>query len=158
VEAFLDLDNLDADMLRRALALYLRAAFPDGLPEDRRPMIRLPVQGSLPEVLRGSSFEPVSLADDGSRIDIWRLPIGTRDSDRVKFCLKRVSLSDEFLFNVDIHDLYLSRPDGEESEDERREREASEVLKRKVESEWAAAGLPTFVKYMEDYLDRSEGG
>jgi hypothetical protein len=154
----LDLDNLTPDMLRQALALYVRAAFPDGIPDDRREMIRLPAEGTLPEILRASAFEPVSLADDGSRPDIWKLEIGAATSPRVKLCLKRVSLSDEFLFNVDIHDLYLSRPEGEESEEERREREGSEVLKRGVEDEWMKAGLPTFVKYMEDYLERGSSG
>ena len=82
--------------------------------------------------------------------------IGSVASDKVKFCLKRVSLSGDFLFNVDIHDLYLSRPDGRETEEEQREREASEILKRTVEDAWAAAGLPTFVSYMESYLDERE--
>jgi hypothetical protein len=149
----LDLDNLTADMLRQALALYLREAFPDGVPEEKRPMIRLPLEGTLPEILAASAFEPVSMAeDDTSRPDIWKLPIGSVTSDRMKFCLKRVSLSEEFLFNVDIHDLYLGG-DREETERERTDREASERLKQRVEESWAAAGLPTFVKYMEDYLN-----
>jgi hypothetical protein len=149
----LDLDNLTPDMLRQALALYLREAFPDGLPESKRALAKIPSEGTLTEILRASAFEPITLGDTGERPDIWSLPIGCPGSDRVKFCLKRVSLSEDFLFNVDIHDLYLGRPDGEESDAERREREAGEVLKRTVEDAWTKAGLPTFVKYMEDYLD-----
>ena len=76
----------------------------------------------------------------------------------MKLCLKRVSLSEDFIFNVDIHDLFSNRPDGAETEEERVEREDSEALKRRVEDAWSAAGLPTFVSYMEAYLDRREGG
>ncbi len=152
----MDLDNLTSDMLRQALAIYLREAFPDGLPDAVREQVRLPVEGDLPEILRQSAFERVSLADDDSRPDIYKLNIGSHTSPLMKFCMKRVSLSETFLFNVDIHDLYLCRPDGEESEEERASREGSEKMKRRVEELWGEAGLPTFLKYMEEYLERSE--
>jgi hypothetical protein len=155
----LDLDNLTPDMLRQGLALYLRDAFPDGLPDDLRPLGRLQAEGTLPEILANSAFLPISLVeDDASRPDIYRLAIGSVDSTRVKLCLKRVSLSEDFIFNVDIHDLYSNRPDGAETEEEHRERKASEALKRKVEDAWSTAGLPTFISYMEAYLDSREGG
>jgi len=149
----LDLDNLTPDMLRQALAIYLREAWPDGLPEEVRDQVRLPAEGGLPEILRRSAFERVSLAEDDSRPDIYKLNIGSHTSPLMKFCVKRVSMSETFLFNVDIHDLYLCRPDGEETEEERASREASEGLKRRVEELWGEAGLPTFLKYMEEYLE-----
>ena len=152
----MDLDNVTPDKLRQALAIYLREGFPEGLPDDVRDRVRLPVEGSVETMLRAADFVRVSLADDDSRPDIYKLEIGSHTSPRMKFCVKRVSLSETFLFNVDIHDLYLCRPEGEESEDERREREASEKLKRRIEELWGDAGLPTFVKYMEDYLAQSE--
>ncbi len=152
----MDLDNLTSDKLRQALAIYLREAFPDGLPEEVRAQVRLPAEGELPEILRQSSFERVSLAEDDSRPDIYKLNIGSSTSPVMKFCLKRVSMSETFLFNVDIHDLYLCRPDGAETEEEKASREASERLKRRIEELWGEAGLPTFLKYMEEYLDSEE--
>jgi hypothetical protein len=153
----LDLDNLTPDMVRQALAIYLREGFPDGIPEATRSRVRLPVAGTVPEMLDEAGFVKVSLAgEDTSRPDIYKLEIGSHTSPRMKFCVKRVSLSETFLFNVDIHDLYLCRPEGEETEEERGEREASEKLKRRIEELWGQAGLPTFLKYMEDYLDQTE--
>jgi hypothetical protein len=151
----LDLDNLTADKLRQALALYLREAWPQGLPPEKRAMAILPAEGSLPEVLRASAFEPICIVEGGTRPDIWMLRVGSAVSPRVKLTLKRVSLSEDVLFNVDTHDLYLSRSPGEETEEERRECEEAEALKRRVEEAWGAAGLPTFVTYMQDYLDRA---
>ena len=142
-------------MLRQAVALYVRDAFPGGLPDDRRSLGRLAAEGTLLEILDESAFQPISLTNDDARADIFKLAIGSESSPHVKLCLKRVSLSDDFLFNVDIHDLYSSRPDGAETDGERREREASEILKRKVEDSWASSGLPTFVSYMAAYLDRA---
>ena len=111
----MDLDNLTADMLRQALALYVREAWPDGLPPAKRELVRLRARGTLPEILRESAFVPISLAEEGTRTDIWKLPLGSAVSSRVKMTLKRVSLSDEFLFNVDTHDLYVGRATTEET-------------------------------------------
>ena len=153
----MDLDNLTPAMVRQALAIYLREAFPDGLPDHVRDRVRLPARGTVAEMLEQGGFAKISLSgEDTSRPDGYKLEIGSSTSSRMKFCVKRVSLSETFLFNVDIHDLYLCRPEGAETEEERREREASEVLKKRIEEIWGQAGLPTFLKYMEEYLDATE--
>jgi len=148
-----DLRGLRLDLLRRATEIYLGLAYPSGkVPEavERRLAWR---EGCTADVLlSGPPFERAGKAV-GRPAPIYALRLGNQRYPHMKLQIQPWLNQAGFMLSVNTHDqvtgLDGSRVDAElfralQSENQR--------LKEAIEETWDNAGLPTFLRYLRDYI------
>src|SRR5690606_6837451 len=63
-----------------------------------------------------------------------------------------------FLLSVNTHDQVVPPdPDSPQADAFRALQASNQRFKQDIEAAWAAAGLPTFLSYLKDYIDHEEG-
>ncbi len=146
------LAGLSLELLRRAVSIYLEIAYPGGEPPAavRRRLDWGP--GLEPAALvAGPPFERVGQAPNEKLI--YTLRLGNARYPHMKMQIQPWYARDGFLLSVNTHDHALSldprAPDAAafmalQAENQR--------LKVEIEQAWDAAGLPTFPRYLRDYL------
>jgi len=134
------LEQMTPAHVRRAVALYMTHAFPDG-GEARRPanVRELEDVADIHRLL--ARFERVH-ADDGG-FERFALRLGNARYPFMKFVVQEHLVDDEYFFSVDTHDNLEIRPDNPDYEEWERLKTYNRELKRKVEAAWESAGLPT---------------
>ena len=148
------LPGLPLDLLRRAVEIYLEIAYPNSEPPPavRRRLDWTPglEAGAL---LARPPFERVGKAPLEKRI--FALRLGNARYPHMKLQIQPWDARDGFLLSVNTHDHALAldpaAPDAEafmalQAENQR--------LKVEIEQAWDEAGLPTFPRYLRDYLAR----
>jgi hypothetical protein len=146
--------QLSWDMLRDAIAIYLKHAYPNGqLPEVVEKRIALDPNRSISELLAASPFENY-VAEAPFHCTVHALRLGSVDYPHLKMEVRPYTNHAGFVFGVNTHDQFISpdakMPDADRwREVVRRNRE----LKQAVERAWAAANLPTFRTAMQEDLD-----
>ena len=134
------LEHLTPAHVRRALDLYLAAAWPRGM--GSTPAISL-------EELRGSSeleqlfgrFEKVE--GGGGGLKRYALRLGNDRYPFMKFVVQEHLVNGEYFFSVDTHDQLEIRPDNPEYPEWQRLKTYNRRLKLEIEEQWDRAGLPT---------------
>ena len=136
------LDQLTPAHVRRAVDLYMRAAWPD--PERANPWFdpkRLEGVNRLEELF--TLFTSASDKQDGPHCQRYTLRLGNAQYPFMKFVLQEYLVDHEYFFSVDTHDD-LDIPEGSPDYDAWLElRERNRALKSRIEGDWAEAGLPT---------------
>jgi len=136
------LDQLTPAHVRRAVDLYMRAAWPD--PQRANPWFdpgRLEGVNSLEELFL--LFTSSADKQDSPHCQRYTLRLGNAQYPFMKFVLQEYLVDHEYFFSVDTHDD-LDIPEGSPDFDAWIElRERNRDLKRSIEAEWAEAGLPT---------------
>lgn len=139
---------ISAGVLRQAIGVYVRIAYPAGaLPpvvqQRVDPIQALPENELVPE----QHFE---VMQKDPRLLALRL--GQPMYPHMKLVIEP-NPSGGYLLRADAHDTHLHAPPG--SPDEKflmMIRTANKELTEKIEAEWVSAGLPTFRQYLREQL------
>ncbi len=148
-----DLETLRVDALRRAVQIYLERAHPHGPPPAavlRRLSWLDNAADSAPPAC--PPFERVSRAE-GDSSSIYALRLGNHRYPHMKLQVQPWPNPAGFLLSVNTHDQVLALdPNDADVEAFRSLQVENQRLKEEIEAAWDAAGLPTFLRYLRDYL------
>lgn len=149
-----DLNGLRLDLLRRATGLYLDLAYPGRvIPEVVRRRLNWAEDRTAGELLNGPPFERAD-ASPGRQTPIYALRLGNHRYPHMKLQIQPWPNEAGFMLSVNTHDqvagVNLSESDARafrELQDE------NQRLKEAIERAWDEAGLPTFLRYLRDYIE-----
>jgi hypothetical protein len=148
-----DLRGLRIDLLRKAADIYLRLAYPAGDPPDavlRRTNWREDCTADV--LLKEPPFERAGKAP-GRPSPIYALRLGNHRYPHMKLQIEAWHNEAGFLVSVNTHDqvtgIDLCAIDAEAFRNLQAE---NQRLKEAIEAEWDRAGLPTFLRYLKDYI------
>jgi hypothetical protein len=152
------LQGLRLDLLRRAAGLYLEAAYPAGdIPEVVRRRLEWRDEGSAPETLTESPFERAGKAP-GQSTPIYALRLGNHRYPHMKLQIQPWPNDAGFMLSVNTHDQVAGMTLSEGDAQAFRELQAeNQRLKEAIEQAWDDAGLPTFLRYLRDYIESRRG-
>ena len=145
-------DGLKLDTIRRAVAIYLQIAYPASEPPPavRRRLV-WPEAKDLGSLVSHAPFERVGRTPDNE--PIFGLRLGNARYPHMKLQIQPWDIKDGFLLSVNTHDHALTldpkAPDAAafmelQSENQR--------LKLAIENAWDQDNLPTFPRYLRNYL------
>jgi len=154
VSEHLELQAIRVDLLRQAVEIYLGVAYPDGeLPEVVRRRLEWPAECDAQALLTNPPFEPGSRPRPG-RPPVFALRLGNARYPHMKLQVQAWPNQVGFLLSVNTHDQVLAlEPDSGEVEAFRALQAENQRLKELIELAWDRAGLPTFLRYLKDYID-----
>jgi hypothetical protein len=153
-----DLQGLRLDLLRQAVELYLDLAYPARVvPEIVRHRLNWPEGCPADQLLNGHPFERAGKAP-GRQTPIYALRLGNHHYPHMKLQIQPWSNDAGFMLSVNTHDQVaggaLSGPDAEAF---RALQAENQRLKETIEQVWDQAGLPTFLRYLRDYIASRRG-
>jgi hypothetical protein len=140
-----------AEELWRAIDTYLAVAYGAELPRMLQPRLAS-LRALPPERLYGSGeFEPVS-------DHALALRLGNRNYPHMKLVIEDSPDGATAMYRVDTHDVHCCpQPGSGEYGAFRALMADNERVARAVEGAWAAEGLPTFKRFLEEDLARRTG-
>lgn len=149
-----DLQRLRLDLLRQAVRLYLELAYPSGsVPEAVRRRLQWREGCSPSELLAEPPFERAGKAP-GRQSPIWALRLGNHRYPHMKLQIQPWPNEAGFMLSVNTHDqvagVNLSEVDAQAFRDLQAE---NQRLKELIENAWDDAELPTFLRYLRDYIE-----
>ena len=144
--------GLRPDLLRRAVEVYLRIAYPGSEPP---PAVRKRLDWAegldSGELLARPPFERVSKPADEK--PIFALRLGNARYPHMKMQIQPWDSKDGFLLSVNTHDHALAiDPNAPDADAFMALQAENQRLKIEIEQGWDEAGLPTFTRYLRDYL------
>jgi hypothetical protein len=140
------------DVLRRAIEIYMADAYPSGVIPDavRRRLEWDPSRGP-DELLTHPPFEKVGKTPDGGPIVALRL--GNLRYPNMKLQIQPWGGSHGFLLSVNTHDQVLALDPNAPDVDAFRALQAeNQRIKQAIENAWDEACVPTFLRYLRDYI------
>jgi hypothetical protein len=154
----IDLSKLRIDDLRRAVAIYLELAYPSGeLPEPVRRRLAWPEDVDVVRLTSGLPFERVTPPGE-DRVVTYALRLGNARYPHMKLQVQPWSHSAGYLFSVNTHDQLLAPvPDAADADAFRALQVENQKIKEAIEAAWDRAGLPTFLRYLREYIDAQAG-
>ena len=146
--------GLRLDLLRRAVEIYLGIAYPGSEPP---PSVRKRLDWTrgvdAGELLTRPPFERVSKPTDER--PIFALRLGNARYPHMKMQIQPWDAKDGFLLSVNTHDHALAiDPNSPDADAFMALQAENQRLKVEIEQAWDEAGLPTFPRYLRDYLAR----
>jgi hypothetical protein len=149
-----ELASLRLNTLRQAVALYMSRAYPVGDPPEvvcRR--LDWPDGVDASTLLTHAPFERANRPGTNA-LPVYALRLGNARYPHMKLQVQPWPNSDGFLLSVNTHDQVLSiDPASSDAEAFRALQGENQRLKESIEQAWDDAGLPTFVRYLKDYLE-----
>ncbi len=148
-----DLRDLRLDLLLRATEIYLSLAYPSGVvPEAVKRRLAWPEGCTPDELLSRPPFERAGKAF-GRPAAIYALRLGNHRYPHMKLQIQTWLNNAGFMLSVNTHDqvtgLDLSAVDAQAFRELQAE---NQRLKEAIEETWDDAGLPTFLRYLRDYI------
>jgi hypothetical protein len=145
--------SLRLDLLRTAVETYLKVAYPSGdVPEVVRRRQVWPEGLCAEEVLAGPPFERAGKVP-GQQTSIYALRLGNARYPHMKLQIQPWSNSAGFMLSVNTHDQVAGLDLGAADAQAFRELQAeNQRLKETIEQSWDEAGLPTFLRYLREYI------
>jgi len=153
-----DLSALKVDELRQAVSVYLSLAYPKGdLPDSVRRRLVWKDEGETDNLLNAPPFERAGKhKTTGS--PIYALRLGNSHYPHMKLQVQPWPNDAGFMLSVNTHDQVLSLdPDSADMPAFREIQEENQRLKEAIEQAWDHAGLPTFLRYLREYIERRAG-
>jgi len=148
-----ELCGLRLDLLRRAADIYLRLAYPGGVVPDvvqRRLLWREGCQAE--ELLKAPPFERVGKVP-GRPTAIYALRLGNYRYPHMKLQVQPWPNDAGFMLSVNTHDQVggfdVGGADVQAFHDLQAE---NQRIKEAIEHAWDEGGLPTFLRYLSDYI------
>lgn len=153
-----NLHGLRLDLLRRAAALYLELAYPSGaIPEVVRRRLEWREEVAAEELLGKPPFERAGKVP-GQQTPIYALRLGNHRYPHMKLQIQPWPNEAGFMLSVNTHDqvagINLNETDALAFRDLQAE---NQRLKEAIEQAWDEAGLPTFLRYLRDYIESRRG-
>jgi hypothetical protein len=148
-----DLQGLRLDLLHQAVAIYLDLAYPAGVvPEAVRRRLSWREDCPADELLSGPPFERAGKAP-GRQTPIFALRLGNHRYPHMKLQIQPWPNDAGFMLSVNTHDQVAGVTlDGGDAEAFRDLQAENQRLKEAIEQAWDEAGLPTFLRYLRDYI------
>jgi hypothetical protein len=150
-----DLQHLRLDLLRQAVDVYLALAYPSSQPSEavRR---RLNWDSTLDAatLLSKPPFERAAKPGGGVGPPIFALRLGNSRYPHMKLQVQPWPNAAGFLLSVNTHDQVLAiDPNSPDAEAFRGLQAENQRLKESIEQAWDQAGLPTFLRYLREYIE-----
>ena len=148
------LPDLTLDELRRAIAIYLKIAYPTSEPPPavRRRLDWTPGLAAC-DLLARPPFERVGKPPQDK--PIFALRLGNSRYPHMKMQIQPWDARDGYLLSVNTHDHALSLDPAAPDADAFMALQAeNQRWKVEIEQAWDEAGFPTFPRYLRDYLAR----
>lgn len=149
-----DLQHLRLDLLRRAVDVYLALAYPASPPPEavRRRLNWDPTLDAA-MLLSQPPFERAAKPGGGVGPPIFALRLGNARYPHMKLQVQPWPNAAGFLLSVNTHDQVLSiEPHSPDSDAFRGLQAENQRLKESIEQAWDQAGLPTFLRYLREYI------
>ena len=153
-----DLRELRLDVLRQAVDIYLAHAYPSGEPpEVVRRRLDWPAEADAATLLSRPPFERSSKPGSEGPL-IYALRLGNARYPHMKLQVQPWPNPAGFLLSVNTHDQVLALDPNDRDADAFRALQAeNQRIKEAIELAWDQAGLPTFLRYLRDYLAAQPG-
>ena len=144
--------GLRLDTIRRAVAIYLQIAYPGGEPPPAvRRRLDWTAHADMGDLVRNPPFERVARTPDNQ--PIFGLRLGNARYPHMKLQLQPWDAKDGFLLSVNTHDHALSfDPNGPDAAAFLALQAENQQLKVAIEQAWDRDELPTFPRYLRNYL------
>lgn len=156
-----DLRNLRVDALRDAVEIYLHHAYGSNpLPEAVMRRLNWPEGVSADSLLSAAPFERSGKNKSNGSL-IYALRLGNARYPHMKLQVQPWPNHAGFILSVNTHDQVLSLdPDAADLPAFREIQAENQRLKVLIEQAWDEAGLPTFLRYLREYIEHraSDGG
>lgn len=151
--------GLDPGALRSAVAIYLREAYDvSNVPEAVKRRLGWSDETPVAESLAKPPFERVCSPDQGESA-IYALRLGNTRYPHMKLQIQSWPNSEGYLLSVNTHDQVLAQsPSMRDLDAFRTLQTENQRLKERIEQAWDEAGLPTFLRYLRDYISKQHGG
>jgi hypothetical protein len=153
-----DLQGLQIDVLREAARIYLALAYPeDHLPEAVRKRLEWPPEADAVTLLAKPPFERTGKNRSSGAI-IYALRLGNAHYPHMKLQIQPWPNQAGFMLSVNTHDQVLALdPNSNDMPAFRLLQAENQKLKEAIEQAWDDAGLPTFLRYLRDYIGQRGG-
>jgi len=148
------LPQLRIDVLRRAVEVYLGIAYDGCTPSEVvRSRLEWPAEADAAALLTRPPFERVGKAGPGAQ-GIYALRLGNARYPHMKLQIQPWPNATGFLLSVNTHDQVLSLdPNAADASAFRALQSENQRLKEAIELAWDQEGLPTFLRYLRDYIE-----
>jgi hypothetical protein len=153
-----DLRGLRLDLLRSASEIYLRLAYPAGVvPTVVQRRLVWPEVTAADELLNSPPFERAGKAP-GRPAPVYALRLGNHRYPHMKLQIQPWPNIAGFMLSVNSHDQVSGLEAGGEGAQAFRELQTeNQRLKEAIEQAWDDASLPTFLRYLRDYIKSRAG-
>jgi hypothetical protein len=151
--------GLDLSALRRGVAIYLDRAYRNSnVPEAVKRRLAWPEEAPAGEVLSHAPFERVQSPEQGESA-IYALRLGNARYPHMKLQVQSWPNAEGYLLSVNTHDQVLAQnPNMRDLEAFRALQAENLKMKEEIEQAWDEAGLPTFLRYLRNYLSQQSPG
>jgi len=149
-----ELQGLRIEILRRAVDIYLALAYPASPPSDAARRRLVWSEGDdMPTLLSRPPFERAS--QSGQRgASIYALRLGNMHYPHMKVQVQPWPNVAGFLLSVNTHDQVLGlEPEAADLPAFRALQAENQRLKETIEQAWDLEGLPTFLRYLREYIN-----
>ncbi len=153
------LSGLRLDLLKKAVELYLKIAYPDSeIPASVSRRLIWPETASNAELFSKPPFERAGKSASNSEM-IYALRLGNRRYPHMKLQIQPWANPEGFMLSVNTHDQVAGLDVGPADAEAFRDlQEDNQRLKERIERAWEEEGLPTFLNYLREYIEtRAQG-
>lgn len=156
-----DLQNLRIDVLRQAVAIYMAMSYPEGvLPANVAGRLNWPDEADTERLLGKPPFETAG-TNKSTGTPIFALRLGNARYPHMKLQIQPWPNSSGFLLSVNTHDQVLALdPNAQGLPAFKEIQTENQRLKEVIEQAWDDAKLPTFLRYLREYIENrgKDGG
>ncbi len=152
------LGGLRIDLLRAAVDTYLKIAYPSGeIPEVVRRRLVWSEESVAAKLLTRSPFERAGKMP-GHQTPIYALRLGNYRYPHMKLQIQPWENEAGFMLSVNTHDQVAGLDVGTADVQAFRELQAeNQRLKEAIEQSWDELRLPTFLRYLREYIQSQSG-
>jgi len=150
-----NLHDLRTEVLRRAVDIYLPLAYPDGgTPEAVRRRLAWDPAADAEVLLNKAPFERAGTSRT-TGTQIYALRLGNVRYPHMKLQVQPWPNPDGFMLSVNTHDQVLAiDPNADDMPAFRALQTENQRIKEAIEQAWDDAGLPTFLRYLREYIQQ----
>ncbi len=149
--------EFDPGDLRHAADLYLAIAYPSGaVPDSIRRRLDWSAIATVSELV---ALPPFERASKPNADPVFALRLGNARYPHMKLQIQPWPHATGYMLSVNTHDQILGLDPNAPDADAFRALQAENArLKDAIETAWDTEGLPTFLRYLRDYLEANPGG
>jgi hypothetical protein len=150
-----DLHQLRIDSLRQAVDIYLGLAYPSKAPPEAvRRRLEWAAGVDAATLLSKPPFERAGKAP-GTGALIYALRLGNARYPHMKLQIQPWPNAAGFMLSVNTHDqVQALDPNADDVQAFRELQVENQRVKEAIETAWDRAGLPTFLRYLREYIEQ----